>query len=172
MDFVKPKKIIHEIIPAHDYFPGNPNFPLLIYPQVFSSDVVNPELIKDKLTQNQWCNAWVDSIYDFHHYHSNTHEVLVILSGNCQVQFGGEKGIIHTVTPGDVVIIPAGVAHKSLQMSNDFRCIGAYPLDIDYDMNYGTKNEYEKACQSIKQLGLPPQDPIFGKEGPLFSYWK
>lgn len=165
-------EIITEIIPSQDYFPGNSRYPLLIYKQCFSNKNISEKSIQSQLTRNDWTNSWVDSIYDYHHYHSNTHEVLVIILGNCQVQFGGVSGSIYTVEQGDAIIIPAGVAHKSLNMSNNFRCIGAYPLDVDYDMNYGHKEEYSVALKAIKQVELPKRDPIFGEKGTLFNYWK
>lgn len=158
-----------KIIVPKDYLPGNPDYPLLIYKQAVTD--CDEKTVQTQLEQNDWRHAWVDSIYDFHHYHCNTHEVLVILSGTCQVQFGGDDRSIYAVNQGDVVIIPAGVAHKSLSMSDDFRCMGAYPFDVGHDMNYGTIEEYTKAIDAIKQVGLPKKDPILGEEGLLFKYW-
>jgi uncharacterized protein YjlB len=169
---VIPSGVIHDIIMPEGFFPNNPHCPLLIYQQSFSTPCESPKNIQLWLKQNDWEHPWVDGIYDFHHYHSNTHEVLVIISGYCQAQFGGDKGVIYTVNPGDVVILPAGVAHKSVNMSADFKCIGAYPFDVDYDMNYGKAEEFYKAIEAIKQVGLPKKDPIFGEHGLLFNYWK
>lgn len=168
----KPREIIQTNMNAYEYFPGNPRFPLLIYKNVISQIPVSAQDTQTLLQQNNWGSSWIDSIYDFHHYHSNTHEVLVIISGTCLVQFGGEKGPKYTVTPGDVVIIPAGVAHKSIEMSDDFQCIGAYPFDIEFDMNYGTQEEYDEAVQSIKKVALPAKDPVLGEQGLMFDYWK
>ncbi|KTD47873.1 Cupin domain protein [Legionella rubrilucens] len=165
-------EIIQKMISPQGYFPGNPHYPLLIYKQVFSGMNESPQAIQDRLEQNHWSHSWVDSIYDFHHYHSNTHEVLVIISGECQVQFGGDNGSIYTVKQGDVVILPAGVAHKSLSMTDNFRCIGAYPFDVGIDMNYGNSEEYLQALKTIKEVGLPKKDPIFGEKGLIFNYWK
>jgi len=53
--------------------------------------------------------------------------VLGIYSGSCDVLLGGEKGIQFTVNPGDIIIIPAGIAHKNVGATEDFKCIGAYP---------------------------------------------
>lgn len=164
-------EIIQKMIESHDYFPGNPHYPLLIYKQAFTN-MESPQAIQDLLEQNNWCDSWIDSIYDFHHYHKKTHEVLVIISGNCLVQFGGAHGLIYEVNQGDVIIIPAGVAHKSIGMSNNFQCIGAYPLAVGPDMNYGTQEEYFTSVEMINQLGLPNRDPILGTKGPLFNYWK
>jgi len=162
---------VQKMISPQGYFPGNPHYPLLIYKQALPV-IDPPAAIQSRLAHNNWSHSWIDSIYDFHHYHSNTYEVLVIISGQCQVQFGGENGPIDTIHQGDVVILPAGVAHKSLTMSTDFQCVGAYPFDIGTDMNYGLKEEFQQALEQIKQVRLPEKDPIFGKQGLLFNYWK
>lgn len=173
MNINKPKKIIHELIAPQKYFPGNAHCPLLIYKHVFSDDLVESvDKIQALLNQNQWGNAWVDRIYDYHHYHSNTHEVLIIIDGTCDVQLGGETGSIHTVILGDMIVIPAGVAHKSLKMSDNFKCIGAYPDALKADMQYGKQEEYIKAIENIKKVNLPKNDPVFGEKGLLFNYWK
>lgn len=171
MNAKKPEEVIHVMIAPNGYFPGNPRFPLLIYRQVFSF-VSSPAEVQGLLKQNEWTQAWADSIYDFHHYHCSTHEVLVIISGSCEVQFGGKNGSIYKVNLGDVVMLPAGVSHKSLIMSQDFQCIGAYPLDVGPDMNYGDTDEYAQAIEKIKHIGLPNQDPVFGEKGLLFDYWR
>ncbi|KTC87685.1 cupin domain-containing protein [Legionella drozanskii] len=171
MGHLTPEDIIQEMISPEAYFPGNPNYPLLIYKQVFSAGNETPKEIQTRLERNNWDQSWIDSIYDFHHYHSSTHEVLVIISGDGQVQFGGEQGSTHTISAGDVVIIPAGVAHKSLNLSDNFRCIGAYPFNISVDMKLGRVEEYLKAIETVKQIGLPKKDPVFGEKGLLFDYW-
>ena len=53
--------------------------------------------------------------------------LLGVYSGTARVQLGGEGGMTHTIHPGDVIIIPAGVAHKNLGDSPDFGVVGAYP---------------------------------------------
>lgn len=173
MDFKprKPEKVVYKLIGADaPLFPNNPHYPVLIYENVFPS-LQEPEAIQYLLKQNGWGHSWVDSIYDFHHYHSNTHETLVVIAGFCSVQLGGENGSSDTVTEGDVLILPAGVAHKSLDKSADFSCIGAYPSIVETDMNYGQESEYSTAVDMIKQVCLPDIDPIYGKDGPMFHYW-
>lgn len=168
----QPREIIHAVIPAHDHFPNNSRYPLILYKDAVHCPQQSVELIKNLLQENHWLNAWVDGIYDYHHYHSNTHETLVICSGTCKVQVGGPKGTIYVIEQGDVIIFPAGVAHKNVGCSTDFQCIGAYPLNIDYDMNYGKAEEHPQVDSTIKQVPLPLCDPIFGPQGVLFDYWK
>ena len=70
------------------------------------------------------------------------------------------------------MIIPAGVAHKNLNGSADFLCVGAYPEGRDYDMNYGRPEERESAIQNIAAVEVPLTDPVFGTEGPLLDCWR
>jgi uncharacterized protein YjlB len=67
------------------------------------------------------------------HYHSTTHEGLGVFRGNARMRFGvsdddnAEHGIQLTVSAGDVIVIPAGVAHCALRESGGFSMVGSYP---------------------------------------------
>lgn len=160
-------KVIHKIIKPNGNFPNNSKLPFLIYKGAL--DVEGPETVERVFRQNHWKKLWRNGIFSYHHYHSNTHEVLGIYSGKCQVEMGGPNGEIFKIEKGDVIIIPVGVSHKKHESSSDFKCIGAYPTDVDYDMNYGKPTE---SHHQIKKVPLPETDPVYGKEGPLFDYWK
>ncbi len=169
---VTPQEILHQLILPNGFFPNNRRFPLLLYKQTFAMTSQLPQALQELLQRNHWGNSWIDSIYDSHHYHSTTHEVLVMIEGEGTVQFGGDDGKIYGVSQGDVVIIPAGVAHKSLSLSKNFQCIGAYPWRVDGDMKYGKAREHPQVDEQIKNAGLPKSDPVFGVQGLLFDYWK
>lgn len=147
--------------------PNNPYFPLLIYKNIISPD----RDVEKLLVGNQWLGVWKNGVFDYHHYHSNSHEVLVVVGGQAQVQFGGQQGEIVQAETGDVIIIPAGVGHKRIEASADFTVMGAYPNRKDYDTCYGKAEERPEKLENIKQVPRPEKDPIFGLEGPLFSYW-
>jgi uncharacterized protein YjlB len=93
---------------------------------------------------------------------------------------------------GDVVIIPAGVAHKCLSQTSDFGVTGAFlsggsfeggtlrvikvfiysmdaaaypPTSPSVDMCYGRPGERPGADTRIAAVPLPPTDPIYGTEG-------
>jgi uncharacterized protein YjlB len=154
-------------------FPNNPSLPLLTYIRAISTEnKIDSKSVMDLLESNGWANAWENGIYDYHHYHSITHEVLVIISGAVRVQFGGENGIAIELTAGDVVIIPAGVAHKKLSEHSNFKCVGAYPEGRDYDVLKGKSGERPKADENIKRVPIPDADPIYGSSGPLTSNWQ
>lgn len=159
----------HQIMP-HELFPNNPSLPLLHYRNVFKTFDI--EEIKRRFAENGWKNSWVNGIYGFHHFHSNTHEVLGIASGTCDVQFGGPDGPIVSIQAGDMVIIPAGVAHRNIGSSHDFICVGSYPTDIPYDMHEGIENTHQELAKKISEVPLPSQDPLLGAEGPLLEHWQ
>ena len=154
-------------------FPNNQQLPLTIYKNaidVSSGDAANK--VEKVFTDNNWGNSWRNGIFSYHHYHSTAHEVLGIYQGSAKVQLGGPEGIILDVEPGDVIIIPAGVAHKNLGSSNDFACVGAYPPGQSYDMNYGKEGERPEADKNITKVPNPETDPVFGKESPFLDNLK
>lgn len=154
-------------------FPNNERLPLLIYQGALDlENQINPaSAIENLLHSNQWGGAWRNGIYPYHHYHSTAHEVLCVYQGEAKVQLGGEEGVIQAIVPGDVIIIPAGVAHKNLSASGDFRVVGAYPFGQNWDMNYGKLEERPQADENIVSVPLPQADPIFGTDGLLTEHW-
>ena len=72
-------------------------------------------------------------MYRESHYHSTTHEGLAIFRGNARLRFGvsnddnASDGVELNVKVGDVLVIPAGVAHCALTESGGFTMIGSYP---------------------------------------------
>ncbi len=167
-----PTEIINDIICPKDCFPNNSQLPLLIYKRVFHFTNPDAQTIQKLLKENNWVNSWVDQIYNYDHYHSTTHEALVIMEGTCKVQIGGNEGTFYTLDKGDVIVIPAGVSHKSITSSDDFKCVGSYPEGHKPDMNYGKAEEHPTVDIHIKKVPLPDSDPIFGLKGPLLDYWK
>ena len=153
--------------------PNNSKLPLLIYKQALLLPREAPaDAIEELLQRNHWGGTWRNSIYTYHHYHSTAHEVLLVYQGSAKVQLGGEKGITSTIHRGDVIIIPAGVAHKNLGASEDFAIVGAYPCGQDWNMCYGKASERPKADEEIAKVGLPKADPVYGIAGPLMANWK
>jgi uncharacterized protein YjlB len=154
-------------------FPNNRALPLLVYKKALNADA--PDLISQVqalLAGNGWIGAWTDSIFDFHHYHSRSHEVLAVCRGQANVCFGGEHGITLTLAAGDVVVIPAGVAHKNRGASGDFVVVGAYPRGQEnYDMCHGRREERPQTDKSIVNTPVPESDPLYGSDGPLTERW-
>jgi uncharacterized protein YjlB len=99
--------------------PNNPHLPLIVYRAVLEPGPRAAAACEALFAGNDWSAAWVDGIYAHHHYHSTAHEVLGIAVGSVRVQLGGENGKTVELCAGDVVVIPAGVAHKSEAASLD-----------------------------------------------------
>jgi len=88
------------------------------------------------------------------------------------VRLGGDdNGKTFEVRSGDVIIIPAGVAHKNNGSSTDFQVVGAYSKGQKWDMNYGKPGERPQAERNIAQVPLHKTDPVYGRDGQLAEYW-
>jgi uncharacterized protein YjlB len=153
-------------------FPNN-SLPIIYYPKVLQLPKLLPALTVRRLFQkNNWGNNWKQGIYTYHHYHSISHEVLGVCKGETLLQLGGEQGLTLFIGEGDVIIIPAGVAHMNLGKEDDVICVGGYPNGKDYDMNYGKVGERPGTDQNIGAVPLPATDPVFGKKDGLIKIWK
>jgi uncharacterized protein YjlB len=170
---VQSDQVIYQRLKGDGTFPNNAGLPLLVYQGALAMSQSNPAaIVEDLFESNGWNGSWRNGIYEFHHYHSTAHEVLGVYSGSAKVQLGGENGITLTIRRGDVVIIPAGVAHKNLGADSNFRVVGAYPLGQRPDMCYGKAGERPLADDHIAGLSLPHMDPAYGANGPLKAYWE
>ena len=149
----------------------NSRYPLLVYRNVFSQrGEAGASWLEQKFLSNNWSNSWRNGIFTFHHYHSITHEVLGIYSGSALVHMGGENGSKLKIEVGDIIVIPAGVGHKSLD-SDDLGVVGAYPNGMIWDMNYGKPTERPKADENIAAVPIPTQDPLLGNKDGLIKIW-
>ncbi len=88
------------------------------------------------------------------------------------MQLGGREGPEVLLEKGDVLVIPAGVAHKNLDEENDVGVVGAYPGGKDYDMNYGKPEERPQTDHNIAQVAMPCTDPLQGGQGELLRRWR
>lgn len=166
-------EVISQALKDDGIFPNNPAHPLVLYKKAVR--IINgngASIIEEIFHENKWGRSWRNGIYPFHHYHSTSHEVLGVYKGEARVQFGGEEGPILAVASGDVVIIPAGVAHKNINSSHDFRVVGAYPAGQSWDMNYGKEGERPAADRNIASVPDPGTDPVYGRESPLLELWQ
>ncbi len=169
---VRSGQVINQCLKDDGSFPNNERLPLLVYQGALALPHSNPAaMVEDLFESNGWNGTWRNGIYGFHHYHSTAHEVLGVFGGYAKVQLGGEKGITLTVRRGDVVIIPAGVAHKNLGAGGNFGVVGAYPSRQRPDMCYGKAGERPQADDRIAGVSLPRMDPIYGVSGPLKAHW-
>lgn len=150
------------------YIPNNPTLPVLHYKQVLK----NSENNMGKIFQSHnWGNSWVDGVFPYHHYHSNSHEVLGIMKGSALLQIGGDQGSKIILHAGDVLLLPAGTGHKKLSGTPDLQVIGAYPNGQHYNTRRDTEEDFRVAVAEIENAPFPQEDPVFGKRGPLIEIW-
>lgn len=154
--------IIKHVLPDTGEFP-NSSLPVKIYREAFLlPEKKRSKIIINIFSGNNWKNSWKNGIYNYHHYHSTTHEVLGVYRGRAEVQFGGPAGVIDTISRGDAVIIPAGVAHKLISSSKNFKIVGAYPFGVEFNSLKGEEWDRPAADLDIRNARIPDKDPIYG----------
>lgn len=129
------------ILPPTPLIPNSP-YPLIHHPALLKDTVSDPsfstiqilDLFRSNGWQTQWLARYGPDIQS--HYHSTTHEAMVVVSGgSATIRFGvadaadwspdrysigergdGEEGGLEIEAGlGDVFIIPAGVSHKTFR---------------------------------------------------------
>ena len=148
--------------------PNNPSLPVIVYPGAFKD---HPHEIESTFNLNNWRNSWVDGVYDYHHYHSDAHEVLGVLAGSAKLILGGSKGELIELNTGDVVVLPAGTGHKKVSSSPDFQIVVAYPNGQEFNVRTGDPEERPKVLNEIKSVKSPSTDPVFGNKGQVLNQW-
>ena len=153
-------------------FPNN-SLPVILYRRAIPLDGRNPaRSIEERFVENGWSGLWRNGIFDFHHFHATAHEVLGGARVTVQVQLGGLSGRCVSLHAGDVVVLPAGTAHRNLGHSDDYQIVGGYPPGQSPDMCYGKPGERPDADAEIAAVSLPESDPVLGQHGPLMKQWK
>lgn len=152
---------------------GYPNSPLpvLIYRDVI--DTPDPEAraatFEAMFKRHGWPPSWRYHLYDFDHFHSTAHEVLGIFRGQARARLGGPNGRELMLCAGDVLVLPAGVGHASLEADDDFCMVGAYPPGQRPEIERGDPAQLEAAQARVANVALPESDPVGGS---LTSLWR
>ena len=154
----------------------NSTLPLVVYRGALPDSGDRAAFCEDMFARNLWPDSWRNGIYPYHHYHSTAHEVLGIARGSARVRLGGENGQSVELHAGDVVVIPAGVAHKREAASGDLLVIGSYPRGQNPDMCRAEPAQYDRtrhdrAAAAIAAVPLPACDPVTGEAAPLLECW-
>ncbi|KAI1701292.1 cupin domain-containing protein [Ditylenchus destructor] len=166
-------QVLKFLIPSHNLIPNTSiqNRPLLIYKSCFppnsGASAVESHLKSVGVVSPQWRY----SMYPTSHFHSTTHEVLCVVKGRALLLFGGEDNpgkVEHECKAGDVIIIPAGVAHRLLDdYGSGYEMVGSYPVGAtQWDMCYGREDEEDKV-KNIRKLNWFDNDPLYGQKGPV-----
>jgi uncharacterized protein YjlB len=155
-----------------DHCVPNSRLPVLVYRGISFENTDTAAEFERVFTQNHWPAQWRDGIFDYHHYHSNAHEVLGVAKGAARVKLGGESGQEVNVGPGDVLVLPAGTGHCCVDRSDDFLVVGAYPASQEnYDTRRADPQALAASKRRISQVPLPLGDPLSGPGGALSRLW-
>lgn len=134
--------------------PNHPRFPVLVYRGVDVEDV------ERTFAAHGWGGAWTDGVFDFHHFHSTSHEVLAVVAGSATLELGGPQGSAFEVVEGDVVVLPAGTGHRRAMARDGLTVVGAYPAGQE---DYDVLREADAAARDrIRSLPVPDDDPVGG----------
>jgi len=147
----------------------NTRLPLLVYRRAVLADAAAMERL---FRANRWPPAWRNGVHGFHHFHACAHEVLGIARGCVRVLFGGPDGQVLSAAAGDVVVIPAGLAHCNHGQTDDLLIVGAYPDNGPMpDTRRGVANERDAVLRAVAAVPLPVADPVQGPGGALIAAW-
>jgi uncharacterized protein YjlB len=152
--------------------PNNPHLALVVYRGVLDTGRDAAAECEQLFARNGWSGGWRGGVYPYHHYHTTAHEALGVVAGSARVRLGGEDGTLVDIAAGDVVVIPAGVAHKGEAASPDLVIVGAYPEGRGPDLQVAGKGDRKAALANIAGVPLPAEDPVYGRGGPLVARWR
>ncbi|KZV84470.1 hypothetical protein EXIGLDRAFT_682732 [Exidia glandulosa HHB12029] len=170
--------ISRHMIAAHGLIPNTSiqSRPLLIYHSAFEPSSVTPAALEEHLhAVGAVVPQWRYTMYPTSHFHSTTHEVLAVSWGAARLCFGGDDNpakVEPTVRKGDVIVVPAGVAHRLIKDLNEggesFEMVGSYPPGCNWDMCYGNAGEQDVA-ERIAKIPWFERDPVYGDSGPVLE---
>jgi len=150
--------------PAGDRIPNHPSFAVLIYHEV-DGVTDGPDAARRLFADHGWGGSWVDGVFDFHHFHSTSHEALAVVAGAATLELGGPQGESFEVAACDVLVLPAGTGHRRATARDGFTVVGAYPAGQErYDLLRGDDPaEVAAARERIARLPAPDTDPVGGE---------
>lgn len=157
---------------GNGWIPNNQRLAVLVYRNAILVQGPDPASRFEAIfAQNGWPPQWRNGIYDFHHFHPETHEVLGFAGGSARLLLGGPAPVGHEVKvqAGDVVVLPAGTGHCKLEASADFLVVGASPPDED--IRISRKALTAAQVQTLEVVKFPPSDPLSGPGGALPKLW-
>ena len=150
-----------EILTRDDGIIPNSKFPVLIHRGAFRfgrRDILEiRDIVRLHAKKFGWFYEW--GVMNEHiHYHSTSHEAHVVCCGSAAIEVGGPRvNAVFVVRTGDVIVIPAGVAHRILVKTDSFYISGLCPDGVlNWDINYAKKKARRADIANIAKLGRPP----------------
>jgi uncharacterized protein YjlB len=158
-DMTKPETFI---LHGKDWVPNNERLPVILYRTVVKAEgTPAAERFEALFANNGWPPQWRDTIFDYHHYHSTTHEALGVYAGAATLMLGGPDGKQVEVAAGDALILPVGTGHCRIDATGDFAVVGGYPAGMAWDVQ--TKAPGDATWTRMRRVPLPDKDPVSGQ---------
>lgn len=158
------------MLESNDWVPNNPLLPVRIYESAITITGNDPAALFEKtFSAHGWPPQWRDGVYDYHHYHTEGHEVLGVVRGQARLMLGGPDGHVVEVNAGDVLLLPAGTGHCNVGATEDFLVVGAYPPGQHGDIRRGAPSKAQ--LEHIATLPFPAHDPVQGTAGGPIEHW-
>ncbi|KAL4994689.1 hypothetical protein BDV10DRAFT_203599 [Aspergillus recurvatus] len=165
-------------LPRTEYTPNNP-LPVLHYQNVLPEPRTEEKVTKF-LTAHRWEKRGTWGPIWQSHFHPNSHECYGIFQGSSTLLLGAaggdgvsDIGLRIDVHSGDVIVLPAGTGHGSVNATDDYRYIGVYPDGCPRWRNeFGsTRIDSTSFSGEIAAVDFPEEDPVYGRDGPLMQLW-
>ena len=160
----------HVLRPAGG-IPNSP-LPLLFWRGRLPAEMRDGARAQALFRQNGWQGTWVYTVFPYWHFHTRGHEALACVSGTATIGFGGDGLLEADVAAGDVCIIPAGVGHRRLSASGDFRMAGCYPPGQDGNIVRPGELDEDRIAREIESVALPVTDPMGGHADGVVTTWR
>ncbi|PGH15014.1 hypothetical protein AJ79_02694 [Helicocarpus griseus UAMH5409] len=159
-------------------YSANSPLPVLLYRNVLPSPR-SQSGTSEFLQEGGWEDRGTFGHIATPHFHPNAHECYGIFQGTSTLRIGRGKhdahssGILIPIATGDVVVIPAGVTHSSVDSTDDYRYVGVYPRRAPRWRNEFGKEPVDlvKVRGETETVEMPEDDPVYGAEGPLVPLW-
>ncbi|KAH6683529.1 hypothetical protein F5X68DRAFT_242359 [Plectosphaerella plurivora] len=172
-----PLVIEHFVLPPTAHVPNNKH-PVIVYRDALPKSHTE-ESTTAFLEANQWekkgfwPGTWV------HHFHPNTHECYGVVTGTTTMLVGRGQldgntgGQLVYLQPGDVIVIPAGVSHMNVTMTEDYMFVGVYPNGSPQwtSQTCDKPDIMAELAEEISRVPLPAADPVEGEAGTLIRLW-
>ncbi|OQV03453.1 hypothetical protein CLAIMM_08496 [Cladophialophora immunda] len=166
---------IHHLEP--NVYAPNSRLPVLIYRDALPLPLTESTATAF-LESHGWEKRGVWGHIPVRHFHPNSHECYGIFQGSSTLLLGcgssdTSGGLNVEVHAGDVIVLPAGTAHCSVESSLDYRYVGVYPKDCPRWRNELGKESInvDALRNEILAVAMPTQDPVTGPQGPLMRLW-